>query len=103
MTNLEELHALVDELPEESRDDARVLLLALARGSSEVLLSAQLDTYGRAGDDVLAEILADPAMRGKFFARLDAIEADVRAGKGMDGEAFMAQMRERSRRRLVGE
>ena len=103
MTNPEELHALVDELPEEARDEARVVLLALARGLGDELTSAQLDTYGRTGDDVLTEILADAALRAKFFARLDRIEADARAGKAMDGETFMAQMRERSRRRLAGE
>ena len=105
MTNLDELHALVDELPEAARDQARVLLLALVQGLDEGLPAADrelLDRMGRSGDDVLAEIDADPALRERFDASLRRTAASLDRGEGTDGAAFMADMRDRSRQRRAG-
>ena len=105
MTNPDELHALVDALPEEARERARVLLIGLLHGVDDGLTTEDLAVFeraGRTGDAVLDEVEADPALRARFLDHLDRVEADVTAGKFADGPTFMARVREASKRRLAG-
>ena len=107
MTNLNELHALVDALPENARERARLFLAGLAQGvgrddEADAALEV-LARYGRTGDDVLAEIDGDSALRERMDASLRRTMSRADAGAWADGETFMAQMREKSRRRLAGE
>lgn len=87
MGTLDDLHRMVDAIPEGRREEARVLLAGLL--ALPVHERALLD---KTGDELLAEIAADPTLKAKFDAMLARETAAMERGEGIDGETFMAQL-----------
>jgi hypothetical protein len=99
---LEELFDDIRGLPPAKQAEV-IDLVAHLRDRDEAEDEALMARLGRSGDAVLNEIDADPGMRARFNASLDRTQAEADAGDWVDGPTFMAEMREKSRRRLAGE
>ncbi|HEY9720880.1 MAG TPA: hypothetical protein V6D47_02640 [Oscillatoriaceae cyanobacterium] len=87
MGTLDDLHRMVDAIPEGRREEARVLLAGLI-----VTPSNERNLTDKTGDELLAEIAADPALKAKFDAMLARETAAMDRGEGIDGETFMAEL-----------
>lgn len=83
MINPDELHALVDALPEDSRGKAQVFLLGLVQGRDDV-------------DGELDAIVGDPARFERLKAAIEVGWQQAERGEGLPlGDAF-ADVRRRT-------
>lgn len=85
MTHPDELHRLVDALPEETRDEARGLLISLLRrNTGDLTAESELDA-----------IAHDPERRARFAQAIDIAWQESERGEGRPVDEVFAEIRAR--------
>ena len=84
MTTRDELHRLIDAIPDSARDEARVLLVDLLQRQES---DAELDA-----------VAGDPAAKARLNELIQVGLEELARGETIDGEIVLAELRAKSRR-----